>query len=230
MHCATSTSTCTRKTNTPPACLAISARTSRPLELLSAKRSAALEELKSFAGSPVPHQVLSGFETFLSASSQGADAGPEAHRPIGELAREIIHRRNKRLIKHGRRIHRDSPDALLHQLRIDGKRLRYLMEFFSTLFDARLLRRLLKRLKRLQDILGEFNDGAVQQAYLWARAEELSTSRPEAQRTLLAVGSLISHLDAQQQRARSAFERAFAEYSGPENQRSFRELLNTTET
>ncbi len=49
----------------------------------------------------------------------------------------------------------------LHELRLDGKRLRYAAEVFAPLFDGKRARRFLRRLARLQDGLGIANDVAV---------------------------------------------------------------------
>lgn len=48
-----------------------------------------------------------------------------------------------------------------HRLRIRVKRLRYACEFFAPCFPARAVERYLKRLRALQEILGELNDIAV---------------------------------------------------------------------
>ncbi len=52
-------------------------------------------------------------------------------------------------------------EAQRHALRRRAKRLRYALEFCSTLFDAKKVRRYLKRLSALQGVLGELNDLAV---------------------------------------------------------------------
>jgi inorganic triphosphatase YgiF len=49
-------------------------------------------------------------------------------------------------------------DAGWHRLRIAFKRLRYTLEFFAPLLPRKCLRRYLKRLVAIQDLLGKFND------------------------------------------------------------------------
>ncbi|HNL22169.1 MAG TPA: CHAD domain-containing protein, partial [Rhodocyclaceae bacterium] len=52
----------------------------------------------------------------------------------------------------------DAPIETLHALRIEGKRLRYTLEFFSCLLPARRLKPYLATLNQLQDELGLIND------------------------------------------------------------------------
>ena len=60
----------------------------------------------------------------------------------------------------------------VHRLRIECKKLRYLMEFFAELFPKEEGSAVLRLLRRLQTRLGEFNDALVQQRSLmnyWER-------------------------------------------------------------
>ena len=57
----------------------------------------------------------------------------------------------------------DSPDEALHRLRIDAKKLRYLLEFFRALYPPKEIGAVVGALKSLQDNLGDFNDLSVQQ-------------------------------------------------------------------
>lgn len=83
-----------------------------------------------------------------------------ARRPVQRFAASAIDRATKRLKKAGSNInHLD--DTELHELRILGKRARYCVEFFATLFAAKPVKRHLRALKQLQDCLGQLNDSAV---------------------------------------------------------------------
>ena len=59
-----------------------------------------------------------------------------------------------------RRSPRTRPAERLHDLRKRCKELRYLLEFFASLFDPQAHQRAVKDLKGLQDCLGEFQDRA----------------------------------------------------------------------
>ena len=64
------------------------------------------------------------------------------------------------MIEQGRRISGQSPAEDVHRLRIELKLLRYTAEFFGDMF-GRDLDRLIDRTRRLQDMLGQFNDACV---------------------------------------------------------------------
>jgi CHAD domain-containing protein len=53
------------------------------------------------------------------------------------------------------------PPAARHELRIALKKLRYASEFFRSLYGRKDARRYLRRLSRLQDLLGALNDVAT---------------------------------------------------------------------
>ena len=85
-------------------------------------------------------------------------------------------------------------DEDLHNLRIDCKKLRYLLEFFTSLFPKTQMKLLIKQLKQLQDNLGDFNDLSVQQARLLEVAGELPADAPGTAKALVATGALPSLL------------------------------------
>lgn len=85
--------------------------------------------------------------------------------PVGPFARTLLAQRHRRLLKRGRR-HARFRAPELHRLRIAGKKLRYACEFFAGLFPAGPARAYLEALRRLQDVLGAFNDAIVTEALL----------------------------------------------------------------
>jgi len=103
----------------------------------------------------------------------------------------------------------------MHALRIECKKLRYLIEFFAGLFPANEIALLSRYLKKLQDNLGEFNDLCIQQEYLLSLAAELPGEGPPAHQTILAVGSLIGALDDKKRRVKEAFAHTFAGFVAP---------------
>src|SRR5262245_17085531 len=88
-----------------------------------------------------------------------------------------------------------------HELRKELKKLRYAVEFVSSLFPAKEVAPFLKRLKKLQTIFGDLND-AVTVGRLLSDAETPGTDDPQAQR---AIGWVIG---ASQARAHGSWARA----------------------
>lgn len=81
-------------------------------------------------------------------------------RPIGDHAQRVLEARYRRICKRGRGLGELSA-AELHRLRIAIKKFRYAADFFSGLYGGRPVRETLRRLSRLQDVLGAINDSAM---------------------------------------------------------------------
>jgi inorganic triphosphatase YgiF len=84
---------------------------------------------------------------------------------IAASADQLIHAARNKLLAHGDAIEADSPARQLHKLRIETKRFRYLLDFFSTV-QADKWRDATEAVKRIQDVLGEHQDAVTAQAHL----------------------------------------------------------------
>lgn len=107
--------------------------------------------------------LLDGLEVLLTRPWR--DGAEEQRRdmldaPATAFGRDILDRRWTRLRRDGSDFASLSAEEL-HELRLDGKRLRYAAELFAPLFGAKSGRRFLRRLAALQDELGLANDAAV---------------------------------------------------------------------
>ena len=80
--------------------------------------------------------------------------------PVAAFGRSVMDRRWQRLRRAGGDFEELSAEAL-HELRLDGKRLRYAAEVFAPVFGAKAGRRFLRRVAALQEGLGLANDAAV---------------------------------------------------------------------
>ncbi len=90
----------------------------------------------------------------LSAEAPPDDA---LRKPVIEFAAVVLEKRYQQARKRGRRLAERSP-AELHRLRIAIKKFRYATDFFASLYEGKAVGEALKRLGRLQDILGAMND------------------------------------------------------------------------
>jgi CHAD domain-containing protein len=128
--------------------------------------------------------------------------------PIEDIAAERIAKVYKQMLKMGAAIDDDTEPEALHELRKKGKELRYLLEFFGGLFDAEVVKPMIKALKALQDVLGRHQDFEVQ-------ADTLRGLTPEVddREALLAMGVLIDRLSTEQHRARTEFADQFAAFA-----------------
>lgn len=132
---------------------------------------------------------------------------------IGAVVWRAVKKRYKRIVKAGRRLTAQSPDSEYHALRIECKKLRYLLELFSSLFDAQILDAVVKSLKRLQTVLGEFNDYTIQQHALERYVLELETKHQRSMVLAAALGGLITQLHLMQNEQRQHFVEAFEDFA-----------------
>lgn len=151
-------------------------------------------------------------EAYFNAPSK-IGAAPNADNSIGSLAAERIYKRYRKIVKAGRAVDADTPDAAIHELRIECKKLRYLLEFFSEIFPDPEVRKVEKQLRRLQSRLGNFNDLSVQQDALLEYLRK--TRHPKGHSLTLAVGGLVGVLFTEQLRERDGIAEALHEFCAP---------------
>jgi CHAD domain-containing protein len=113
-------------------------------------------------------------------------------------------------------------------MRIDCKKLRYLLEFFRSLYPPADVTEVVQALKRLQDNLGEINDLRVQQASLTELAGQMLAEGTASAETLIAMGRLAERLEARRAAESSRFEECFAGFATRENHQRVTRGLSPT--
>ena len=109
---------------------------------------------------------------------------------IGVSAHQLIDKRYEVVLRHGRAITPGSSSESLHGLRIQCKRLRYLFEFYYPIYGET-LKPEIKKLRKLQDVLGEFQDASVATQQLRQYVESVPKQTRKRDRSI-ARGHLIS--------------------------------------
>ncbi|MCB1859891.1 MAG: CHAD domain-containing protein [Gammaproteobacteria bacterium] len=171
-------------------------------------------------------ELMMDWRTFLEAPVQNSPQGVDGALPIGDVAGKRIYKIFKRVLRQGLAIGADSPPEALHELRKDCKKLRYLIEFFRSLYPQDLIDPVIKTLKALLDNLGDFQDMEVQALKLREFAHEMLREGEVPADTLLAMGMLVDGLLNRQQRARDAFAKRFARFAGKGNRAAFKSLFS----
>jgi CHAD domain-containing protein len=194
-------------------------------EYLRKKRSQAIKNVVSGLKTKKYTKILKDWETFLNDPQKNSTTAANTELPIIVLARTRIYKKYQNVVKTGNQIIQNMEDEMLHVLRIECKKLRYLMEFFASLFPGKKINVLIDQLKKLQDNLGDFNDLCVQEDYLFNIADELPATRQQGNKTLVAIGSLIGALDNKRRTVKDAFAGTFTDFASPANQALFRELF-----
>jgi CHAD domain-containing protein len=170
-------------------------------------------------------RLVNNWREFLRRPVPNRSTLPNATLPVLVVACERIWRIYQRALKEGRAIGVSSPAEDLHELRKTCKKLRYLMEFFQSLFPPRRIKSPIRALKALQDNLGIYQDCAVQIVTLKQFSHQMVTEGDIPPDTLLAMGMLIDELERRQQAAREEFAEKFGKFDSPGNHDHYRELF-----
>ncbi|MBN1153783.1 CHAD domain-containing protein [candidate division KSB1 bacterium] len=194
---------------------------------LKAERKKEHDSLVKYLDSPAYDELMGSWQRFLE-SAQPADDSEliQAAVPVIDLAGEVIRHRYAKLVKIGQKIDYNTPNDKLHKLRIQCKKLRYLLEFFSSLFPQENYNVLVKRLKTIQGTLGDFNDYSVQQRKLLAALKEEDQQDDRFYLLAAAMGGLITHLHHQQLRCRETFSSIFSEFINQETNQLFEDIFD----
>lgn len=136
----------------------------RLLRAAEEKRREAYAALTAYLQSPAYRRLT--IDCVALAAGEGvADPLDEAAAALLDdglepFAAAALDRRDGKLRALGEAI-AEMPPAALHELRLQGKRLRYAAEFFAPLWPGKPARRYVKRLALLQERLGALNDVAT---------------------------------------------------------------------
>lgn len=198
-------------------------------DFLLAKQQKAQKELAKRLQSAKYLSILAEWEQYLKEPSCKRPLEQNAGLTIKELADRRISKIFTRVLNEGEAITDLSPSEALHDLRKSCKKLRYLMEFFQSLYPEQEIRSLIKNLKELQDVLGDFQDYAVQEQNLKLFSEEMMALGTHAN-TFLAMGVLVQDLDVRKWRARKDFASRFEDFKQERNRAAFKSLFASSKT
>lgn len=208
------------------ACLEADARTAlEPFwQLLRTERAREhdrlLQELSSerFAG------FRRDWRAFLveAAREDGAGNGDE---PVMTAAGVAIWRGYRRLLRDGRAAGAGNYSEALHELRKTGKKLRYLLEAFRTLYPEDDMEAVIAALRKLQNVLGVIVDAAVQQSYLRERGAALAARGGMPEATGQALAQLGTSPEREAEAAGRKFRARFSAFAGPQTEARMRRLF-----
>ncbi len=161
------------------------------------KAHKALKELLSSRHFDETLEVLEHFATDESLSER------YPHLPALLTAKTFLLSQVKHLKNRSRKLRSDSPPGAYHKIRIETKKLRYMLELFTSILEATAYDKTLKKVKKIQEILGEHQDFMVQITYL----EHLDKQRALSDREREAVDYLHRRLSRLAQKRRREFRR-----------------------
>lgn len=165
---------------------------------------------------------------YLSSPLAKRPMASDATKTIDVVARNQTWRAYKRVYREAQAITAESPNVDLHELRKSCKNLRYLMEFFQSLYVPDTIKALIVELKHLQDCLGVFQDLTVQAVILEDCLKQMKKTGMNSDATGKAIGLLLKTFQEQMADVRSEVEAKIELFIRMENQRMFK--LITTQT
>jgi CHAD domain-containing protein len=167
------------------------------------------------------HTLVKQWVAFLNQSSVPEnERGKHFNLPVRELAKRRILKNYRKVLKQGLKMNSTTPDENYHAFRISCKKLRYLVEFFSSLFPPEALFPFLKSIKNLQTILGIYNDYSIEQEHLIAF---LNRTQNCPNITAAAIGALVQDLHQRQQKISENFPTAVDQFI--KNSKAFEHYL-----
>lgn len=171
-------------------------------------------------------RFLKDWERFLRTGTlPDPEKATKASLSTISVAGSSIRKAWKKVIRSGRLIGPEANDQELHQLRIECKKLRYLLEFFASLYPQKTIVPIIRQLKELQENLGSFVDYSVQIIFL---QERLQSVRETGGNHLYpaSIGGLVSVLHMKKEETRTHFTKIFRTFDQEKTRRMFRELLD----
>ena len=111
-------------------------------------------------------RLLSEWHSFLDRPGLSTREAPSAGLPLADLVSRRAWRLSRRIASSAATVDDQTPAERLHEVRIDAKKLRYLVDATSQFFDPADMQCILAALKQVQRVLGDFNDAHVQEKRL----------------------------------------------------------------
>ncbi len=158
-------------------------------------------------------QYAAILQRWESAVTETHARGPQAEHKLAKLVRKSIRRQCQRVLTAiPSDTLKDSTPQQLHKLRIAGKKLRYLFEFFASAFPPVLTTEPIRRLRTLQDVLGQLNDLDVQQRMLWELVRAVPASPGQRHQTERVVHLLTQTFESRQARLRARVQTSLTDF------------------
>jgi CHAD domain-containing protein len=180
-----------------------------PIErALREQRGRARERMLRELDSPRYEALVTGMAAFLR---EGPDPLNADGRALAVMAApRLVESCFGRVMRKGRALKASSDPARFHRVRIHAKVLRYVLEFHTGLYgDA--ARRMVSRLRRVQDVLGRHQDADVSVQRIRDLVEEENTF-PSA--TVLLLGRLCERYDREAAGLRRRFPKLLRRLEG----------------
>ncbi len=193
------------------------------IEILKDRRKTEQDILINHLNSNKYKSILKNWEEFLNTTVI-------VNMDILTLAKEKLLEIYNIVIKKGKKITDYTKTEDMHKLRIEFKKFRYLLEFFSLILlnssdktQKELINEMLKSSKIVQNMLGNFQDLKVQQSKLQEYVKELFYKDENNLNTIMVLGKIFVDLKLKQNKIQNEFYSIFKKFYSKKDE--FKELL-----
>ena len=186
------------------------------------ERDAAHARLSAILGSARFQRRWAAWERFVERPAPRASRQQHGPTPLRAVAAKAIRKAARRVRRAGSRIDAESRPEAYHELRKDCKKLRYLIDAFKEVVPIKGLGKAIRRLKALQDVLGEYQDLDVHRDALMALYENTARDGQLGPDTHAAMQQLLAELSARSAAARACFADGFTAFLAVRFERAVR--------
>jgi CHAD domain-containing protein len=141
---------------------------------------------------------------------------------LGTVAARLVRPPLRAMLRAGAGLDESSPPETLHRLRVRAKKLRYTLEPMRAV-GGKPMRRMLRRLERVQERVGMYHDAVTAAAWLRGWVAESHEASPAS---MMAVGALIHSLERRVSRLRTRSLKAWRRAEMDETARAVLRQLN----
>jgi CHAD domain-containing protein len=142
---------------------------------------------------------------------------------VAELGARAMRSELRKILRDGRTITAETPAPVLHRLRIRCKRLRYACDLLSEI-HGKPVARMSRRIGKLQEVLGAYQD-AVSAQVLLARAAEEAPDTPARADIVAGLERCAAGWHREQAIRRTAFPEAWARFDRKKARQAFLKAL-----
>ncbi len=183
---------------------------------LNRRRDAARDRMLEALNSERYGQFVSDFSARLIAGPETSDSSPAL-----VAAPDLVLRRFRKFQRKADRLRRDSADAEFHAVRVEGKRLRYALEFVRPLY-GKMVGQFIEHLVAVQDVLGRHQDSIIAIDHLRDLSSDAEAHLDSA--TVFAIGRVAERYAMAAVESRGEFPKVYKQLSGKRRERLEREM------
>ncbi len=191
------------------------------LHAVELKKVTAILKAKTFL------TILEEFEDFLELHKiDEAQSQNSPSPPLSPVSNQIF-KRYKKAKRICELLNDKLTDSKFHQLRIELKKLRYMIEVFSPLYGVSATRKILTQLKNFQNHAGRLQDIAVQIKLIHEYIDYRSVNYNKNKRTLLALGCSLGHLENERRFVKHEFPGFVHDFNSPKTSKLYQSTFKS---